>query len=535
MSLDPYTPEEQISVGPSGKIYRGRGEATGLVVRIKALLGSQHIPCPVDRGVLQATLPYLLNMEHPHVAKLLDIDFDDHDFAVVSEFAPGLNIWEFLHQRPLMPAEAHLIASQMVMALVAGEEMGLHHGDVKPTNVFIESREDGSLCLQLQDWGLAACRSRQPEETLWFRAPERLTGGDATSTSDLFSVGAVMATLLLGHAPIEGHNAEQLKTAWAAFDPIVLRRKRADIEPALHDWIASLLHYEPTMRPASAAEAQAILEGWNTSHPVEEFEPQLTDEVEPLPEPVSEHPLLFEAPIEHNFIEPEDEHLHLAQPSRQPSADQHSGQPIQEPPARKFGTLFSLALNLGLVALFGIMVLFLSHYFQLEWPNQVRQWIAKKLDDRMQSSQPSGGTAKGILGRYLRVEIPGKATLSLAEIEIISGGINIAPTATATAKDHTSDAFPNRAIDGNTASDPSKNSVFESANKTDSPWIEIDLGSEKPIQSIRLWNLSDLPEQSKRLANYSVILLSKKRNVVWRIDGQPAPEMASVTFELSAP
>ena len=163
MSLDPYNPEEQIAVGPSGKVYRGRGVATGRVVRIKALLGNQHISCPIDRGFLESTLPFVLNLEHPLIARLLDIDFDDHDFAIVHEFSPGMTGWEFMQQRQLLPADARALASQMVIALQSGEVINLHHGDVKPNNVIIADHPAGGYTLQLQDWGLSACRRNQPE------------------------------------------------------------------------------------------------------------------------------------------------------------------------------------------------------------------------------------------------------------------------------------------------------------------------------------------------------------------------------------
>lgn len=260
MSADPYAPEEQIAVGPSGKVYRGRGLASKRVVRIKALLGKQHVPCPVDRATLEATLPYVLHLEHPQVARLLDIDFDEDDFAVVSEYSPGSNGVTFLRGRRLMMADIRAIASQLLLALQSGEIMGLSHGDVKLSNVIIARHEvGGGWALQLQDWGFSACRKRQPEETMIFRAPERLEGDDATPHADLFSTGVVLTSLLIGQVPVFEDTAEALTRAWKTYDPKGIRQRRPDVSPAFVDWLAWMMQFEANKRPASAQQAQDAL------------------------------------------------------------------------------------------------------------------------------------------------------------------------------------------------------------------------------------------------------------------------------------
>jgi serine/threonine-protein kinase len=263
---DPYAPEEHIAVGPSGKIYRGRGIASKRVVRIKALLGARQVPCPVDRAIVEATLPYVLNLEHSQIARLLDIDFDADDFAIVSEYSPGTSGVTFLHQRKLMTADVRAIASQILLGLTAGEIMGTHHGDVKLSNIIIARHEaGGGWSVQLQDWGFSACRKRQPEETMLFRAPERFEGDDASSRADLFSMGVALVSLLVGHVPIIGNTAEELTNAWRTFDPRALRQHRPDVAPAFLDWLAWLLRFDPGQRPASAQQAQEALMHTGTS------------------------------------------------------------------------------------------------------------------------------------------------------------------------------------------------------------------------------------------------------------------------------
>ena len=100
-------------------------------------------------------------------------------------------------------------------------------------------------------------------------------------------------------------------------------------------------------------------------------------------------------------------------------------------------------------------------------------------------------------GRYVRLVRPGRATvLSVTEVQVFSGGENVAMKGTATqsstvAGGATGGHAP-RAIDGgleatlSAGTDPLKGTVqFTSAEQD--PWWELDLGAERPIETVALW------------------------------------------------
>ncbi len=115
--------------------------------------------------------------------------------------------------------------------------------------------------------------------------------------------------------------------------------------------------------------------------------------------------------------------------------------------------------------------------------------------------------------RFIRVQIPGNdRILSLAEVQVLSGGINVAPTGKAT-QSSTDFAGPAEyAIDGNTDGDFLKKSVTHTAISTD-PWWELDLGQETPIDRIVLWNRTGNGIHT-RLANFRISLLNANRDDV---------------------
>jgi mono/diheme cytochrome c family protein len=116
--------------------------------------------------------------------------------------------------------------------------------------------------------------------------------------------------------------------------------------------------------------------------------------------------------------------------------------------------------------------------------------------------------------RYVRVELPGaQRILSLAEVQVFNGSENVASRAKASQSSTDGGAEASRAVDGNTDGD------FASASTTltraqDSPWWELDLGAETPLEELALWNRTDLG-LGTRLADFKVLALDAQRKTVW--------------------
>ncbi|MEZ6130344.1 MAG: DUF1553 domain-containing protein [Planctomycetaceae bacterium] len=115
--------------------------------------------------------------------------------------------------------------------------------------------------------------------------------------------------------------------------------------------------------------------------------------------------------------------------------------------------------------------------------------------------------------RFVRITNNGKQQiLSLAEVEVFSGGTNIALQGRATQDSTAFNGPAGNAIDGNTDGDYQKNSVTHSET-VDDPWWEIDLGSSQPIDRIVIWNRTD-NNLHTRLKDFTVQLLDNDRTPV---------------------
>ena len=89
--------------------------------------------------------------------------------------------------------------------------------------------------------------------------------------------------------------------------------------------------------------------------------------------------------------------------------------------------------------------------------------------------------------RFIRIVSPGKARpLSLAEVEVFSGGRNIAGGGVAAQISTGEKADARRAIDGGTDGDILNGSVSQT-EIADDPWWELDLGVELPLERVLIW------------------------------------------------
>ena len=121
--------------------------------------------------------------------------------------------------------------------------------------------------------------------------------------------------------------------------------------------------------------------------------------------------------------------------------------------------------------------------------------------DAVATGTPLAPPQPPVTGRYVRLVRPGRATvLSVTEVQVFSGGENVAMKGTATqsstlAGGATGGHAP-RAIDGGlepdlpAGTDPAEGHASSSRAPNRIPWWELDLGAERPIDTIALWAAS---------------------------------------------
>jgi len=155
----------------------GRGLEDGEPVLIKTL-GEERVRDRAARAdfVRQANL--LATLDHPNVARVLDIVEDAHAPAIVLEHIGGQRLSDVLAKTPRLPAAVALtIARQLLQALDHMHIRGVVHQHLSPRDVFVTTRladsQEGAPRRVVANFGTASVATHKIARALNGRAQSR--------------------------------------------------------------------------------------------------------------------------------------------------------------------------------------------------------------------------------------------------------------------------------------------------------------------------------------------------------------------------
>lgn len=144
--------------------------------------------------------------------------------------------------------------------------------------------------------------------------------------------------------------------------------------------------------------------------------------------------------------------------------------------------------------------------------------LLSKLPANLEASAKSKA---GSSGRYVRIELPREGTLTLAEVQVFSDGKNIAPQGKAKQSSTSNGGEAARAIDGRTDGDFGSGTQTHTRENEKNPWWELDLGGDRPIESIVVWNRTE-GDLGKRLDGFTLTVRGSNSDEVFRKTGNAA-------------
>jgi hypothetical protein len=248
--LDRYRPLRPIGRGGSGSVWLARDERTGLEVALKIVPREGKRASRAAREMEAAS-----RLRHDRCVRAYDFGGDSGHVYIAYEYVQGQTMREALRAGKLSDGDAIEAAAQILDALAHAHHIGIVHRDVKPSNVLVE--EGAELSIKLLDFGLAQFDEADTltavgdvPGTLAYIAPERLTGEEATTASDVWAVGVLLWESLAGEHPFWGVPLPQVAAAIESGAP-PLASVRSDLRPAVADAVSSALVVEPAKRPSA--------------------------------------------------------------------------------------------------------------------------------------------------------------------------------------------------------------------------------------------------------------------------------------------
>jgi eukaryotic-like serine/threonine-protein kinase len=265
-----YVIEEHISSGGFGAVYRASDRQ---IRHHQVALKLLHVPAADEQAQNAALreLTLIASVSHPSVVQFKDYGWYEGRLWFAMPWYRG----ETLSQRytdsdgalSVTRKSARPIFERLARGLAAMHEVGIHHHDIKPDNIFVADIAgfDGGLPVLL-DLGIAAARGEGPKGlTVEYAAPEVAAAALGThdktigSAADVFSLALVLRNLLEPETapPSQGEVLPMLHRRATEAVPAPSKRDLRHLKGAFERWLS----LDPDERPTAAelADELAIL------------------------------------------------------------------------------------------------------------------------------------------------------------------------------------------------------------------------------------------------------------------------------------
>jgi serine/threonine-protein kinase len=211
------------------------------------------------------------------VVRVSDVGkLEDGTPFMVMELLNGKDLGSVAEQGALAASEAAALLLQACEGLAEAHSMGILHRDLKPRNLFLTCRTDGSPLVKVLDFGLAkpfdpavkdsgVTGSVKVVGSPPYMSPEQIRGEPLDVRSDVWSLGICFFELLTGRLPFDGANV-----------PAMCARILRDTAPPITEYV-----------PTACPDVQALLDRCLAKAPGDRFADvaELAAALEPIAPP----------------------------------------------------------------------------------------------------------------------------------------------------------------------------------------------------------------------------------------------------------
>ncbi len=266
-----YRVEGVIGIGGMGLVVAARHELLKKRVAIKMLL--PEFARNVDvRARFEREAQAAFSLKSEHICRVLDAgELENGQLFITMEYLKGEDLGTILKERgKLTVHEAVEYVLQACEGLAEAHDSDVIHRDLKPTNLLIVQRKDGTPCLKIIDFGISKLEGDGSGELTQthaymgspqYSSPEQIVSARAvTAKSDLWSLGVILYQLLTGALPFPmSEDMSLLVNAIRHNEAVPLLSRDPWLDPALEGIVRRCLQKDPAARYASAADLFSAL------------------------------------------------------------------------------------------------------------------------------------------------------------------------------------------------------------------------------------------------------------------------------------
>jgi len=264
LTLEDIEPLSQLGCGASATVRLARHKPSGRLLALKII---NVVAQREMRRQIVNELKVLCGLQHRQLVPLYDAFYLEGYVYLALRYMDGGSLEHLLSAYQVIARQAGIAAlglpEQVLSAVLVQVSCGLRylhdqanvvHRDLKPANVLINTTGTAAL----SDFGISKNledsrgMARSFVGTAAYMAPERISGGDHSAPSDIWSLGIISVECAQGYHPYRGAQSyyDLIVEIQDASSPPVLPTDC--FSPSLCDLTAALVRPKPNERPSCA-------------------------------------------------------------------------------------------------------------------------------------------------------------------------------------------------------------------------------------------------------------------------------------------
>ncbi len=270
--ISEYLPSKKYKIlsklgsGSFGKVFLAQNKFTKEKVAMKEIKKANKDL--LSDGEIKDEIDILKSLDHPDIVRIIESFNTKDSYVLVTEYCEGGELYDQVRNQ-LSETQIAVIFKQLLSGLAYLHSHNIVHRDLKLENILIQEIEKSKTTgedlfnIKIIDFGTARIfnNSKKPQSIVgssYYIAPEVLNQKYGKEC-DLWSVGVILYMFIVGHAPFDGCDDEEItgnitKGVYRKDDK---RWKKASKE--VKDLIQKLLIYNPKKRLTAI---QALKHPW---------------------------------------------------------------------------------------------------------------------------------------------------------------------------------------------------------------------------------------------------------------------------------
>ena len=258
-----YKPTKMIGSGSFGSVYEAKNTIFQNIVAMKVIKKDPNNE--LDEQEIRNEIDILKKLSHPNIVKIYEFYISKSHYYIVTEFCKEGELFSYIKTK-YNERQLAVLFYQVFSGLCYLHDNKILHRDIKLENIMISRKEkdietgEELFWVKIIDFGTAKIFEKNKKEkdvvgSSYYIAPEVLKQ-NYNEKCDTWSVGVILYMMLVGRAPFDGKDDEEIICKINSADYNSKEPKLLKHSPEVRDLVSKLLQKD-TEKRYSAKEALA--------------------------------------------------------------------------------------------------------------------------------------------------------------------------------------------------------------------------------------------------------------------------------------